>query len=60
MKEWSHEIRVLGNENAHPTPGDEGTEQEDAKDVVEFLAHLLTMTYELPYAIEKYRERKKE
>ena len=38
MKEWSHEVRVLGNENAHPTPGAKGTDQKDARDVVEFLS----------------------
>jgi hypothetical protein len=59
MKEWSHEIRVLGNENAHPTPGSEGTTQKDASDVVEFLGQLLVFTYNLPHQIEQYRERKK-
>jgi hypothetical protein len=59
MKDWSHAIRVLGNENAHPTPGDEGAEQQDATDVVEFLGHLLTMAYDLPHDIEQYRDRKK-
>jgi hypothetical protein len=59
MVEWSHEIRVLGNENAHPAPGDKGTEQKDAQDVVEFLDQLLSTTYDLPHAIEQYRERRK-
>jgi hypothetical protein len=60
MVEWSHEIRVLGNENAHPAPGDKGTEQKDAADVVEFLGQLLSTTYNLPHAIKQYRERRKE
>jgi hypothetical protein len=59
MKEWSHEIRVLGNENAHPTPGGEGTGQKDAQDVIEFLNQLVIMIYDLPHQIEQYRERKK-
>jgi hypothetical protein len=58
MKDWSHEVRVLGNENAHPTPGAEGTDQKDARDVVEFLGFLLTMTYDLPNQIKQFRERK--
>ena len=24
MQEWSHEVRALGNDSAHPTPGDDG------------------------------------
>jgi hypothetical protein len=59
MKEWSHEVRVLGNENAHPKPGDKGTTQKDATDAVEFLAQLLVLIYNLPYEIEQYRERRK-
>ena len=58
MREWSHEVRVLGNENAHPSPGDKGTEQQDAKDVVEFLTQLLILTYNLPHEIDQYRARK--
>jgi hypothetical protein len=37
MKEWSHEVRLLGNDSAHPQPGGSGTEPKDARDVVEFL-----------------------
>jgi hypothetical protein len=60
MKEWSHEVRILGNENAHPTPGGKGTNQRDANDVVEFLTMLLTMTYDLPHQIGEYRKRRAE
>ncbi len=59
MKEWAHELRVLGNDNAHPAPGDEGTSPADANDVVEFLTFLLRMTYTLPHDIEQFRGRKK-
>jgi hypothetical protein len=58
MKEWSHEVRLLGNDSAHPTPGDKGSDQKDAKDVVEFLSVLLTLTYDLPNQIAEYRGRK--
>lgn len=58
MVEWSHEIRVLGNESAHPKPGDAGTEQKDAADVVEFLGQLLLVVYDLPHQIGQYRARK--
>jgi hypothetical protein len=60
MKDWSHEVRVLGNENAHPSPGGEGTGAKDATDVVQFLGVLLTMTYNLPHEIEEFRARKKD
>jgi hypothetical protein len=59
MKEWSHEVRVLGNDSAHPTPGSSaGAVSKDAKDVVQFLSTLLTMLYDLPHKIEQYRARK--
>jgi Domain of unknown function (DUF4145) len=60
MKDWAHEVRVLGNENAHPRPGDEGTSPEDARDVVEFLSFLLRLTYNLPHDIAQFRERRKD
>ena len=58
MKEWSHEVRLLGNDSAHPTPGDKGSDEKDAKDVVEFLGVLLNTTYDLPHQIAQYRGRK--
>jgi hypothetical protein len=58
VREWSHEVRELGNENAHPAPGTKGTNQEDAKDVVDFLGVLLNMLYDLPHQIEQYSARK--
>lgn len=59
MKDWAHEVRELGNENAHPKPGAKGTPPEDAKDVVEFLTFLLRLTYNLPQEIQQFRERRK-
>jgi Domain of unknown function (DUF4145) len=59
LREWSHEVRELGNDSAHPAPGEKGTAQKDAQDVVEFLSTLLTVTYDLPHQIKQYRARKK-
>ena len=59
MKDWSHEVRELGNDSAHPAPESTGTEAKDARDVVEFLSTLLTMLYDLPHRIEQYRARKR-
>jgi hypothetical protein len=58
MKEFAHEVRVLGNEGTHPQPGAKGTSEKDAKDVVEFLSFLMTVMYSLPKQIEDYRERR--
>jgi Domain of unknown function (DUF4145) len=58
MREWSHEVRALGNDSAHPTPGDEGPTAKDARDIVDFLGMLLTMVYNLPHDIAEYRARK--
>ena len=37
IQEWAHEVRKLANEGTHPQPGTTGTNEKDAKDVVEFL-----------------------
>jgi hypothetical protein len=58
MKEWSHEVRELGNDSAHPDPGAKGTDPKDARDVVEFLSTLLQVTYDLSHQIAQYRKRK--
>lgn len=58
MKEWSHEVRELGNDSAHPNPGSKGTTSKDARDVVEFLTFLLRVTYDLPDQIKRYRSRR--
>jgi uncharacterized protein DUF4145 len=58
MKDWSHEVRELANESAHPDPGSKGTTSKDAHDVVEFLSVLLQITYDLPHQIKQYRARK--
>jgi hypothetical protein len=60
IKEWSHEVRDLGHDRAHPTPNQPPTTPEDAKAVVRFLDFLLEYLYNLPEQIKSYREKKKE
>ncbi len=55
MREFSHEVREVGNEGTHPQPGAKGASERDAKDVVEFLTLLMTVMYNLPHQIEQYR-----
>ena len=59
MQEWAHEVRVLANEGTHPKPGTTGTNEKDAKDVVEYLGFFMQVMYNLPHQIEQYRARKK-
>jgi len=58
MKDWSDNIRELGNISAHPQPGQPPTAPEDAKDIVEFLDFLLEYLYTLPKRINDYRTRR--
>jgi hypothetical protein len=58
MQEWAHEVRELGNESTHPKPGSTGTNEKDAKDVVEFLTFLMTVIYNVPKQIADFRARK--
>jgi hypothetical protein len=58
MQEWAHEVRVLANEGTHPQPGSTGTNEKDAKDIVEFLTFLMSVVYTVPKQIEEYRKRK--
>lgn len=57
IKEWSHEVRALGNDSAHPKPGQPPTDPKDARDIVKFLDYLLEYLYDLPHQIEQYRGR---
>lgn len=59
MKEWSDEVRELGNNATHPLPDQPETNSKDAKDIVYFLDFLTTYLYDLPKQIKDYRERKK-
>ena len=70
MEKWSHEVRELGNDSAHPevpAPSPSTTQPEadpqppkpqDAKDILNFLDFLFFYLYDLPKQIEDYRKRK--
>ena len=58
IKEWSHEVRDLGNDMAHPEPGQQAISPQDARDVVKFLDFLLDYLYTIPHQINEYRARK--
>jgi hypothetical protein len=58
MREWSHEVRELGNDSTHPEPGQKATDPKDARDIVNFLDYLLEYLYDLPERIRQYRARK--
>jgi hypothetical protein len=60
MKDWSDNVRELGNVSAHPKPGQPATDPKDAKDVVEFLDFLLEYLYTLPHRIKEYQGRSSE
>ena len=60
MKEWSDQVRDLGNDSAHPDPAQGPTNPHDARDIVRFLDFLLEYLYTLPYRIQQYRDRGKE
>jgi len=58
MRDWSHNVRELGNDSAHPNPGEQATTSHDASDIVGFLDFFLEYLYTLPKNIKEYRERK--
>jgi hypothetical protein len=58
MKDWSTEIRELGNDVAHPDPGQRPLSRKDAQDIVEFLDYLLEYLYTLPHRVAQYRARR--
>ena len=58
MKEWSHNLRELGNDSAHPALAAAPTTQRDASDIVAFLDFLLEYLYSLPKRIQEFRQRK--
>ena len=59
MKEWANQIRLLGNESAHPNPA-QVIDPQDARDIMEFLNFLLEYLYTFPYKIQQYQERQNE
>jgi Domain of unknown function (DUF4145) len=58
MQEWSHHVRELGNESAHPQANQGATDPRDARDIVQFLDYFLEYSYTLPKRINEYRQRK--
>jgi hypothetical protein len=59
MREWSNEVRELGNDATHPDGCHQATSRADARDIVTFLDYLLEYLYDLPKAIEGYRARRR-
>jgi hypothetical protein len=59
MKEWSHEVRELGNDSAHPEPNKPAMTPQDARDIVQFLDSLLLYLYDFPKRVSDYRLRQK-
>ena len=58
MKDWSHQVRELANESAHPSSGGAATDAGDARDIVSFLDVLLAYLYDFPKHIEDVRKRR--
>lgn len=58
MQEWSHSVRELGNDSAHPGPEQCPISAHDASDIFGFLDYLLQYLYVLPKKISDYRSRK--
>ena len=58
MREWSHSLRDLGNESAHPKPDQPPTDPRDARDIVKFLDFFLEYSYSLPKQINEFRARR--
>lgn len=56
MKDWAHELRLLGNKAAHAKPDTE-IDPQDVKDVVSYIDFLLEYLYTLPIRITQYRSR---
>jgi hypothetical protein len=60
MQDWAHNVREIGNDSAHPKPGQAPTDPKDARDIVQFLDYFLEYSYSLPKRIADYRARKNE
>ena len=58
MQEWAHNVRELGNDSAHPKPGQAPTTLKDANDIGKFMDFLFEYLYRLPKRIKDFRERK--
>lgn len=58
MKAWSHEIRNLGNDAAHPAETQDPASPQQASELVRFLDFFLECSYSLPHRIDQYRSRR--
>ena len=58
MKEWADELRLLGNESAHPHDTSNPPDEKDVHAVINFLDYLLLYLFDLPSQIQEYRQRK--
>jgi hypothetical protein len=59
MKEWSDNVREVGNDAAHPVADQAPAEPRDARDIIKFLDYLLEYLYTLPHQIQEYRARER-
>ena len=58
MQEWATEVRLLGNEAAHPEVDQTEDDPQDIRDTLKFLDILLYQLYDVPADIREYRERR--
>ncbi|HEY1074753.1 MAG TPA: DUF4145 domain-containing protein [Patescibacteria group bacterium] len=57
IKDWAHELRLLGNKSAHPKSDEGDVDPQNVKDIIKFLDFMLKYTYDLPKEIDNYRDR---
>lgn len=57
MRDWSHQVRQLGNKSAHPDPEQPPPSGQEALDLVKFLDFFLEYSYSLPHRIRQFRQR---
>lgn len=58
MKEWSDEVRLLGNQSAHPDNVSGAPSAQDVHAVINFMDYLFMYLFDLPSQIQEYRKRK--
>lgn len=58
IKDWSHEVRDLGNDSAHPDSQAPQPSSQDAEDIVHFLDSTLMYLYDFPKHVSDYRQRR--
>ena len=58
VREWATEVRLLGNDAAHPLPGQDPPEPHDVQQCVDFLDFLLYCLYDLPAKVAEHRARR--